>query len=224
MCIKILNNIYKLKYIKFDYRNINYHLIQCWKYNDNVKIFNIDFMVNKRLNYIKINNLSINNDYHHNNKNDNDNNNDYHHNNDNNNDNNNNNDNDNNNDKYNKIILLENTLIINKYKFYVDIVMNKNIIELNKIIIDDTKLKTNDYNLYNYNIEKIIDNNEYKIIKKIIFTYLCTYANYININNIKMTIDNNKKRYNAELKEEGFNIDYNYQFNNKNKLNIIKMI
>ena len=39
-----------------------------------------------------------------------------------------------------------------------------------------------------------------------------------------MTIDNNKKRYNAELKEEGFNIDYNYQFNNKNKLNIIKII
>lgn len=74
------------------------------------------------MNYLKINNLSINNDYYHNNKN-----------------------------EYSKIdryqILLDNNLIKNINKFYVDI-------ELNKIIVDDANLLNNDYNHYNYNIKK----------------------------------------------------------------------
>lgn len=208
MSIKILKNIYKLKYIKFDYNKLNYHLIQCWKFNDNgngnIKISNIDFIVNKRLNYIKINNLSINNDYYHNNKDE------YYM--------------DYYNDRCNKAVLLENNLIMNKNKFYVDIAMNENKIEINKIQIEDAKLKTNDYNLYNYNIEKIIDKDEYKIIKKIIFEYIYKYANYRKIDNITMSVNNNKKRYNFELKEEGFKIDYNYPFNSKLNLNIIKRI
>jgi hypothetical protein len=193
------NNIYLLKYIKFDYKNINYHLIQCWKsnLNNNMKIFNIDFSVNKQLNYIKINNLSINNDYYHNNK-----------------------------EEYSKIdkynVILDNNLLINKDKFYVDIEMNSNKLQFNRIIIDDTKFKNNDYVLYNYNLEKILDNNEYKIIKKIIFTYLSIYANNQNINKIIMTIHNNKKRFNIELKEEGFKIDDD--INNINNINIIKSI
>lgn len=103
------NNIYLLKYIKFDYKNINYHLIQCWKsnLNNNIKIFNIDFSANKQLNYIKINNLSINNDYYHNNK-----------------------------EEYSKIdkynVILDNNLIINKDKFYVDIEMNSNKLQFNR--------------------------------------------------------------------------------------------
>jgi hypothetical protein len=197
------NNIYLMKYIKFDYKNINYHLIQCWKsnLNNNIKIFNIDFSANKQLNYIKINNLSINNDYYHNNK-----------------------------EEYSKIdkynIILDNNLIINKDKFYVDIEMNSNKLQFNRIIIDDTKFKNNDYVLYNYNLEKILDNNEYKIIKKIIFTYLCIYANNQNINKIIMTIYNNEKRFNMELKEEGFKIDDNINntFINSNNINIIKTI
>jgi hypothetical protein len=200
------NNIYLMKYIKFDYRNTNYHLIQCWKSNlhNNMKIFNIDFIANKKLNYIKINNLSINNDYYHNNQDE------YY---------------DNEKQKYK--IVLENNLIINKNKFYIDIELNKNKIELNRIITSDTNLKNNDYILYNYNLEKVLDDNEYKIIKKIIFSSLCTYANYEKISNITMTINNNKKRFNAELKEEGFKIDYNYQFNHNysnDNLNIIKTI
>jgi hypothetical protein len=193
------NNIYLLKYIKFDYKNINYHLIQCWKsnLNNNIKIFNIDFSVNKQLNYIKINNLSINNDYYHNNK-----------------------------EEYSKIdkynVILDNNLLINKDKFYVDIEMNSNKLQFNRIIIDDTKFKNNDYVLYNYNLEKILDNNEYKLIKKIIFTYLSIYANNQNINKIIMTIHNNKKRFNIELKEEGFKIDDD--INNINNINIIKSI
>jgi hypothetical protein len=193
------NNIYLLKYIKFDYKNINYHLIQCWKsnLNNNIKIFNIDFSVNKQLNYIKINNLSINNDYYHNNK-----------------------------EEYAKIdkynVILDNNLLINKDKFYVDIEMNSNKLQFNRIIIDDTKFKNNDYVLYNYNLEKILDNNEYKLIKKIIFTYLSIYANNQNINKIIMTIHNNKKRFNIELKEEGFKIDDD--INNINNINIIKSI
>ena len=180
-----------IKYIKFDYGYKNYHFIECWK--SNFKVFNIDFEVNNKLDYIKINNLSINNDYYHNNKN-----------------------------EYSKIdryqILLDNNLIKNINKFYVDI-------ELNKIIVDDAKLLNNDYNHYNYNIEKILNNNEYKKIKKLIFSNLYTYAKYKNINNITMTVNNNKKRYNYELKEEGFNIDYNYQFNYPNNtLNIISKI
>lgn len=195
------NNIYLLKYIKFDYKNINYHLIQCWKcnLNNNMKIFNIDFSANKQLNYIKINNLSINNDYYHNNK-----------------------------EEYLKIdkynVILDNSLIKNKDKFYVDIEMNLNKLQFNRIIIDDTKFKNNDYNLYNYNLEKILDNNEYKLIKKIIFTYLCIYANNQNINKIIMTIYNNKKRFNMELEEEGFKIDNNTNFTNNNNINVIKSI
>jgi len=61
-------------------------------------------------------------------------------------------------------------------------------------------------------------------MKKIIFSYLYAYANYEKISNITMTVDNNKNRYNAELKEEGFKVDYNYQFNSNNNLNIIKTI
>jgi hypothetical protein len=196
------NNIYLMKYIKFDYKNINYHLIQCWKsnLNNNIKIFNIDFSANKQLNYIKINNLSINNDYYHNNK-----------------------------EEYSKIdkynVILDNNLIINKDKFYVDIEMNSNKLQFNRIIIDDTKFKNNDYVLYNYNLEKILDNNEYKLIKKIIFTYLSIYANNQNINKIIMTIHNNKKRFNIELKEEGFKIDDDINnINNINNINIIKSI
>ena len=100
-----------IKYIKFDYGYKNYHFIECWK--SNFKVFNIDFEVNKKFNYLKINNLSINNDYYHNNQN-----------------------------EYSKIdryqILLDNNLIKNINKFYVDI-------ELNKIIVDDAKLLNNDY-------------------------------------------------------------------------------
>ena len=40
-----------------------------------------------------------------------------------------------------------------------------------------------------------------------------------------MTVNNNKKRYYYELKEEGFKIDYNYEFNYPNNtLNIISKI
>jgi hypothetical protein len=88
----------------------------------------------------------------------------------------------------------------------------------------DPKLKNNDYILYNYNLEKILNDNEYKLMKNIIFAYLYTYANHQKISNITMTVDNNKNRYNAELKEEGFKVDYNYQFNSNNNLNIIKTI
>ena len=199
MSIQILkNNIYLLKYIKFDYIKTNYHLIQCWNSKlNNIKIFNIDFSVNNRLNYIKINNLSINNDYYHNNQNE------YY--------------------EKNKVIL-DNNLIINRHKFNVDIELNENKIKITRLIIDDTKFKNNDYKLYNYKIEKVLDTNEYKFIKKIIFSYLCKYAKYENISNIIMTVDNNKKRYNTELKDEGFKIDYNYQFNQNNNLNIIKSI
>ena len=64
-----------------------------------------------------------------------------------------------------------------------------------------------------------------KKIKKLIFSNLYTYAKYRNINSITMTVNNNKKRYYYELKEEGFNIDYNYQFNYPNNtLNIISKI
>ena len=64
-----------------------------------------------------------------------------------------------------------------------------------------------------------------KKIKKLIFSNLYTYAKYINIKSITMTVNNNKKRYYYELKEEGFNIDYNYQFNYPNNtLNIISKI
>ena len=102
--------------------------------------------------------------------------------------------------------------------------MNKNKIQLNKIIIDEPKLLDNDYKLYNYNLEKILDYNEYKLIKKIILSNLFEYAKYININSITMTNINNN-RYNTEFKEEGFNIDYNYQFNYPNNtLNIISKI
>jgi len=55
-----------IKYIKFDYKNNKYNFIQCWQ--SKFKVFNIDFIENKRLDYIKINNLSINNDFYHNNK------------------------------------------------------------------------------------------------------------------------------------------------------------
>jgi hypothetical protein len=196
MSIQLLkNNIYLLKYIKFDYRKKNYHLIQCW--NSKLKVFNIDFSVNNQLNYIKINNLSINNDYYHNNQNE------YY--------------------EKNKVIL-DNNLIINRHKFNVDIELNENKIKIKQLIIDYAKFKNNDYKLYNYKIEKVLDTNEYKVIKKIIFSYLCKYAKYENISNIIMTVDNNKKRYNAELKDEGFKIDYNYQFNQNNNLNIIKSI
>jgi hypothetical protein len=197
------NNIYLMKYIKFDYRNINYHLIQCWKsnLNNNIKVFNIDFIENKQLNYIKINNLSINNDYYHNNQNE------Y-----------------NEKQKQKYKIILDNNLITNRNKFYVDIEFNQNKIQLNRLIMADPKLKNNDYILYNYNLEKILNDNEYKLMKKIIFSYLYAYANHKKISNITMTIDNNKNRYNAELKDEGFKVDYNYQFNSNNNLNIIKTI
>jgi hypothetical protein len=88
----------------------------------------------------------------------------------------------------------------------------------------DPKLKNNDYILYNYNLEKILNDNEYKLMKNIIFAYLYAYANHQKISNITMTVDNNKNRYNAELKDEGFKVDYNYQFNSNNNLNIIKTI
>lgn len=64
-----------------------------------------------------------------------------------------------------------------------------------------------------------------KKIKKLIFSNLYTYAKYRNINSIIMTVNNNKKRYNYELKDEGFKIDYNYQSNYPNNtLNIISKI
>ena len=198
------SNYYVMKYIKFDYKNSNYNLIQCWKANLNnyFKIFNIDFIVNKRLDYIKINNLSINNDFYHNNKTD------YE------------------NECYYKCrkVILENNLMINKNKFYVDIEMNNNNIQLNKIIVDNTIIRNNEYKLYNYKFEKKIDNNEYKMIKKIIFSNLCAYAKYKDINNIFMTINNNKRRYYAELKEEGFIIDNNSETNDDENLNIILKI
>jgi hypothetical protein len=174
-----MNSNYLLKYIKFDYGYKNYHLIQCWK--SKFKVFNIDFEVNKPYNYIKINNLSINNDYNHNNQDE------YY---------------------YNNFKLLDNTLIhnINKFNINFNFNFNMNKIELNKIIIDEPKLLDNDYKLYNYNLEKILNNDEYKIIKKIILSNLYEYAKYKNINTITMTNINNH-RYNAEFKEEGFKID-----------------
>lgn len=172
-----MSSMYILKYIKFDYGYKNYHLIQCW--NSKLKVFNIDCEVNKHFNYININNISINNDYNHNNK-----------------------------DEYynNNFKLLDNKLINNINKFNINFNMNKNKIQLNKIIIDEPKLLDNDYKLYNYNLEKILDNDEYKLIKKIILSNLCKYAKYRNINSITMTNINNN-RYNAEFKEEGFKIN-----------------
>lgn len=187
-----MNSMYLLKYIKFDYGYKNYHLIQCW--NSKLKVFNIDFEVNKQFNYIKINNLSINNDYNHNNKDE------YY---------------------YNKFKLLDNKLIYNINKFNINFNMNKNKIQLNKIIIDEPKLLDNDYKLYNYNLEKILDYDEYKLIKKIILSNLCEYAKYRNINSIIMTNINNT-RYNAEFKEEDFKI--NLDINDHKNLNIILRI
>jgi len=172
-----MSSMYLLKYIKFDYGYKNYHLIQCW--NSKLKVFNIDFEVNKHFNYININNISINNDYNHNNKHE------YYNNN---------------------FKLLDNKLINNINKFNINFNMNKNKIQLNKIIIDEPKLLDNDYKLYNYNLEKILDNDEYKLIKKIILSNLCKYAKYRNINSITMTNINNN-RYNTEFKEEGFKIN-----------------
>ena len=183
-----------IKYIKFDYKNNSYNFIQCWK--SKFKIFNIDFIENKRLNYIKINNLSINNDFYHNNIID------YEY------------------EYYNKCtkkVLLDNNLIKNIRKYYVDI-------KFNKISVDSAKLINNDYTYYNYNIEKILNNNEYKKIKKIIFSNLYTYAKYNDINNIRMIVNNNKRRYNYELKEEGFIIDNNSVINDDKNLNIILKI
>jgi hypothetical protein len=183
-----------IKYIKFDYKNNTYNFIQCWK--SKFKIFNIDFIENKRLNYIKINNLSINNDFYHNNKED------YEY------------------EYYNKCtkkVLLDNNLIKNISKYYVDI-------KFNKITVDGAKLINNDYTYYNYNIEKILNNNEYKKIKKLIFSNLYKYAKYNDINNIRMTINNNKRRYNYELKEEGFIIDNNLVINDDENINIILKI
>ena len=114
--------------------------------------------------------------------------------------------------------------MINKNKFYVYIEMNNNNIQLNKIIVDNTIIRNNEYKLYNYKFEKKIDNNEYKMIKKIIFSNLCAYAKYKDINNIFMTINNNKRRYYAELKEEGFIIDNNSETNDDENLNIILKI
>jgi hypothetical protein len=183
-----------IKYIKFDYKNNNYNFIQCWQ--SKFKIFNIDFIENKRLDYIKINNLSINNDFYHNNKED------YQH------------------EYYNKCtkkVLLDNNLIKNINKFNIDI-------KSNKITVDDVKLINNDYMYYNYNIEKILSNDEYKNIKKLIFSNLYKYAKYNDINNIRMTVNNNKRRYNSELKEEGFIIDNNLPTNDDENLNIILKI
>ena len=157
-----MSSMYLLKYIKFDYGYKNYHLIQCW--NSKLKVFNIDFEVNKHFNYININNISINNDYNHNNKHE------YYNNN---------------------FKLLDNKLINNINKFNINFNMNKNKIQLNKIIIDEPKL---------------LDNDEYKLIKKIILSNLCKYAKYRNINSITMTNINNN-RYNTEFKEEGFKIN-----------------
>ena len=44
-----MSSMYILKYIKFDYGYKNYHLIQCW--NSKLKVFNIDFEVNKHFNF-----------------------------------------------------------------------------------------------------------------------------------------------------------------------------
>ena len=183
-----------IKYIKFDYKNNKYNFIQCWQ--SKFKVFNIDFIENKRLDYIKINNLSINNDFYHNNKED------YEH------------------EYYNKCtkkVLLDNNLIKNINKFNIDI-------KLNKITIDDAKLINNDYMYYNYNLEKIISYDEYKNIKKLIFSNLYKYAKYNDINNIRMTVNNNKRRYDAEFKEEGFIIDENLPTNDDENLNIILKI
>ena len=80
----------------------------------------------------------------------------------------------------------------------------------------------------NQNKIKLINDKDYKIIKKSILNdFIINFGKKNNYKNIIIDVHENMKRYDYELKEEGFKIDYNYQFNHNysnDNLNIIKTI
>lgn len=100
------------------------------------------------------------------------------------------------------------TCLFNFYtenKNYDNTIFSLDLIENDKNIKIDYLEINNDYydKEHNFN-KKILSDNEVLILKKAIFDYIENFAISKNKNKIIIDIHNNMKRYDKELKEEGF--------------------
>lgn len=113
-------------------------------------------------------------------------------------------------DEDNIELKIQNDISINYYVIKASYIKNNSFIFSLNYYIKDNNIKidylniNNDYYSNKFNENKILTNNEYKLLKEAIFNYIETIA-YKN-DNQKLIIDihNNLERYNYELKEIGF--------------------